>query len=249
MDEARLRQQVCQAAYQLWARGLISGGSGLVSVELHRRRFLVTPHHARRPNLTPEDIITVDMGGLNIQGGSGIPEPLWKTHRAAYKATLGGELAATATPASAPASGAGGGSGGARPRPRLISAVVLADAPILLAIMRLLPHADRAEFAGMDAVPIVEGRDDREIAEALLRSPGVLVRGIGAVVAGDHLAAVLNWLERLDAAARAELAAGGNGAPHPPRQLDPPEPPETPEPPEAPEPRVDQETEPAETHD
>lgn len=196
MDEARLRQLICQAAYQLWTRGLITGDSGLVSAELHRRRFLVTPYHARRPNLTPEDVATVDMGGLNIQGGSGIPEPVWRPHRAAYKTSLGGEFDP-------------GSSGGKR---RIVTAAILADPPLLMAMARMLAGHDRLHLPDLPPLPLVDGSDDRHIADGLRESPaGVVVRNVGLLACGDSLPGSLNWIERVDAAARIELALGGHG--------------------------------------
>lgn len=199
MDEARLRQQVCQAAYQLWIRGLITGDSGLVTAELHRRRYLTTPQHARRAQLAPEDIITVDVGGLNIQGGSGISEAGWRLHRIAYRSGMGGDLGDSPGP----------GNDGKR---RLISSTVLADPPIVLALMRLLP-ADAATLPlpGLPgpAVPVVEADDESGIAQGLRASTGVAVRHVGLLAACETLASALNWLERVEHHARIELATGG----------------------------------------
>ena len=67
MDEDQLRQQVCNASHQLWMRGLIAGADGLVALELHRRRYIVTPPGRRRINLQPDDLLCVDMAGEDLQ--------------------------------------------------------------------------------------------------------------------------------------------------------------------------------------
>ena len=54
--EETLDQQICNVAHQLWLRGLISGGDGLISAELHRRRYLVAPPGVRRSDLKPRNL-------------------------------------------------------------------------------------------------------------------------------------------------------------------------------------------------
>src|SRR5690606_13050578 len=103
--------------------------------ELHRRRFLVTPPGQRRAHLLPEDIICVDMGGREIQGGTGLDETQWQSHRAAYKTSLDDT---------------------GQPRPgATVKATIFSEPPLVLALLRLAP-ADRAELAlpGCDPIPV-----------------------------------------------------------------------------------------------
>lgn len=188
-----MRQQICQAAQQLWMRGLIVGGGGVVTVELHRRRFLTTPHGLRRANLQADDLICIDMGGLNIQGGSGLSEAEWRLHRAAYKSGLD-------------EAGQPVGNG---PR-RRVNATILAEPPIVMALMRMLPGG-AAELAlpGCDPVPVLGEHDEQAVTDAVRQSALVAVRTAGVLAAAADLPAALNDLERIDHAARIALATGG----------------------------------------
>ena len=67
-DENELREQLCQAAGHLWQRGLVSGTRATVSVELHRRRYLVTPAGRRQAGLSPDDLVTIDLHGADLRG-------------------------------------------------------------------------------------------------------------------------------------------------------------------------------------
>ena len=91
-DEEKLRREVCQAAQQLWVRGLIAGDRGLVSAELNRRRYLTTPLRKRRADLQPDDLLCVDVGGESIQATHGLDPPQWMPHRLAYQARVDGDL-------------------------------------------------------------------------------------------------------------------------------------------------------------
>lgn len=203
MDEDRLRNQICLTAHQMWVRGLIAGDAGIISTELHRRRYLVTPMHARRADLQPDQIICVDVGGLNIQGGSGLNDTHWHPHRAAYQATL--RMPAPGEPASA-----GGHSTSDRNRPahrRSISATILAHPPIVLALMRLAREdATDLTLPGLPPIPIVAGDDEQALSDALAVGPGVALRSTGLLAAGPDLPSALNWIEKVEHAARIELA-------------------------------------------
>lgn len=193
MDEARLRQQLCQAASQLWTRGLIPGDGGLLSVELHRRRFLVTPPRVRRPNLDPREIVCVDMGGLNIQGAGGLSELSWRPHRAGYKLNL-------AEPGALMEIG---------PKKRTIAATVLAEPPIVMAMLRQREGEEFLEFTDERKVPVRTLDDESSIMSALRISPGVAIPGVGLLCCDADIWTAINWIERVDHLARIELAVGG----------------------------------------
>lgn len=192
MDENRLRQQICQAAQQLWMRGLIVGDAGVVTIELHRRRFLTTPPGLRRANLQPDDIICVDMGGLSIQGGPGLDDTDWRLHRAAYKSNLDES-----------------GQPIVNGKRRTVNATIVAEPPIAAAVMRMAA-ADQTELTlpGWEPVPLLRDHDEQTVIEAVQRSPLVAVHTAGVLATGHDLAAALNWLERFDHAARIALATG-----------------------------------------
>lgn len=193
MDEHRLRQQICQAAQQLWMRGLIVGDAGVITVELHRRRFLSTPPNLRRANLQPDDIICVDMGGLNIQGGPGLDEPQWQPHRAAYKSNLD-ESGQPATNGRHPAAGA----------------TILAEPPIVQALIQMLPDGQtELTLPGCAPVIMLAGHDEQAVTDAVRQGHLIAIRGTGVLAAAGDLASALNRIERVDHAARIALATGG----------------------------------------
>ncbi len=191
VDERQLRHAICQAAYQLWTRGLIAGDGGAVTAELFRRRFLTTPAHARRAELQPEQVICVDIGGMNVQGPGGLPEIAWRPHRAGYKLNLA-EAGALMEIGS---------------RKRVITATALVEPPIVMALLRQRPDADELELGDL-RVPVRHIDEENDIASALRVSPGVALRGVGLLCAEATLAATLNWIERVDQQARIELATG-----------------------------------------
>ncbi|MEX0653190.1 MAG: class II aldolase/adducin family protein [Phycisphaeraceae bacterium] len=190
MNEVRLRQQLCQLTHQLWARGLIVADAGLLSVELHRRRYLATPAGARRASLEPEGLVCVDLGGENIQGGPGFAPERWRPHRLAYQ--LDAELETPRT-------------GESEGEPGLIRATALTTPPHLLALMRAgrqpLPLAGFAH-----PLPLVEASDDDALRRGLQRHGAVAIHGAGLLTAGATLDAVVNLAERIEHVATIELA-------------------------------------------
>ena len=194
MDETHLRQQIFQATQQLWSRGLIVGDAGFVTAELHRRRFLATPPDIRRANLQPDDVICVDMGGLNIQGGTGLSETQWQLHRAAYKANLDDA-----------------GQPIANGRQRGIFATILAEPPLVIASIRMQPaDSDSLQLPGCDPVPLLDSHDEQAVTDAVRQGPLVAIRDAGLLAAASDLPSALNAIERLDHAARIQLATGSS---------------------------------------
>src|SRR5205814_5877822 len=95
VDELQLRQQVCDAARQLWIKGLIVGDGGMVCVELHRRRYLVTPPGKRRGDLRETDLRIVDVGGMELGEDRVLDENLWRAHRIALQLGVERQTAGT----------------------------------------------------------------------------------------------------------------------------------------------------------
>ena len=188
MNEAYLRDQLCQCAHQLWLRGLVAGDAGLVSVEVHRRRFLVTPPGRRRAALAPDHVMCVDMGGQNIQGEGGVDERDWRPHRLAYQLSL--ERSLEAGDARTPA----------------FAASVLATPPAVLAAARL----GLAEALELPSAP---SDDEAALRQALGQHPALLIAGRGLLTLGTTLEEAHNRVEQLELAAAIELAAAGHGSP------------------------------------
>lgn len=183
MDETRLRNDLCQAAHQLWERGLLVADDGLISVQLHRRSYLVTPPGKRRAALKAGDLPCVDLGGQTLEGDGEIDPISWKPHRMAHQV---GEDRLRAT--------------------------VLASPPRTLALLHLLDlEADQLELPGLNPLWIVSPRQDVALRKALRRMPVVVLRGVGVLTAGEDLAAALNAMERIEHAATIQLSLLNHG--------------------------------------
>jgi L-fuculose-phosphate aldolase len=194
MDESALREQMCQAAYQLWLRGLVVGDGGMISVETHRHRYLATPPGLRRSVLRPEDLVCVDVGGLDVEGGGSIDPAIWRLHRLAYQAERmepGAEPDGNHT---------------------MIRATALVTPISLLAALRWNPEATALELTPEGMLPIVEARDDRAVQSALTRHRAAAVRYVGLLAVASDLTKLLNRIEAIDHAAGVEVAAVRHGA-------------------------------------
>jgi len=67
----------------LWLRGLLVADTGLISVETHRKRYMVNRPGRRRANLSSQDLMTVDLGGTVLDGSASIDPLTWLPHRLA----------------------------------------------------------------------------------------------------------------------------------------------------------------------
>lgn len=62
------REQVCQAGRQLLQEGLVARTWGNVSVRLNDREMVITPSGRKYDELSPEDMVIVDIQTLAFQG-------------------------------------------------------------------------------------------------------------------------------------------------------------------------------------
>jgi L-fuculose-phosphate aldolase len=86
--EHDLRRQVVEAVARLEALGLNHGSSGNVSCRLGERA-LITPTGASTANLTPDDLVVVDLEG-RVEG-PGMPSSEWQMHTEILKARRGAQ--------------------------------------------------------------------------------------------------------------------------------------------------------------
>ena len=217
MDDHSLRAALCAAAQQLWQRGLIAGDGGLLSVQLHRRRFLVTPGGKRRADMRPEDLVGVGLSGSDLTEGRGVASEMWLPHRIAYEVGEAGDDprgrrdAAEASPPST-------SRGRFIPPPSVTAATVLATPPHVLAVLQLArsrPDAPRALvkpqrliFAGQGLrLPLSRPDDEATLRRAFTRSAVVLLDPMGLLAIGRTPGDALNAIEQFELAATLELAA------------------------------------------
>ncbi len=69
-DENRLKIELCEYAALLWARGLIGGIEGNLSVRISEDLVLCTPSGLPKGHLKPDQIVLIDMHG-NEKGSTG----------------------------------------------------------------------------------------------------------------------------------------------------------------------------------
>ncbi|MEO1236808.1 MAG: class II aldolase/adducin family protein [Planctomycetota bacterium] len=187
MDEAQLRQQVCNAAHQLWMRGLVVGAEGLVALELHRRRYITTPPGRRRINLTPDDLVCVDLEGQDLLQERHQSPDAWAPHRVVFHHTMRN------TPEDI-----------ARGAARDVKATVLGIPPKLTALLALEPQATALRLHGHPPIPVVWPQDDTALATAVQKHPVVALQGTGLLASGSTLGQTLSALEHAEQAAAIE---------------------------------------------
>jgi len=183
MEDLALRERICQGAQQLWLRGLLAGDAGLLTVEAHRRRFLVTPPGKRRSDLLPLDLMNVDLGGVDMNNGPALAPELWRPHRIAYQ--IDRDSAPGITSTSAP-----------------VRATLLAHPPALTALILQQPQTQELLIFGQPGLPILDPTaDDPTLLAAIQARRSLYLRNQGLFLAAADLAAALSLAERLEQAA------------------------------------------------
>ena len=185
MDEEPFEDLICQAAQQLWMRGLIVGQSGMISVEEHRRRYLVTPPGVRRSNLTPQDLLVVDVWGAAISGARVLDADLWLPHRLAYQGNANGDTSVHATIEACP--------------------------PMTIALARSMNNAPTLDLPGLPAIAMVMNNDEQSIRNAVDAHRVIILNNTSIVALAPDLAGAMNMLEAVEHASTIELASRGKG--------------------------------------
>ncbi|MEM1212665.1 MAG: class II aldolase/adducin family protein [Planctomycetota bacterium] len=190
MEDDALRQQLADAARQLWTRGLLNGAAGLVTVEAHRRRYLVPRTGDRRATLNPVRLIQVDLDGhAPDDPAHDLPPALWLPHKLVYQASAN-------HPPSTPDSR----------DPRITCATVLVQPPSVLALARLRDDAAQPiTLPGRAPIPVVDPENHTALEAALAEGRAVVLYEQGLFLAGPSLDRVLDRAETLEAAARLDL--------------------------------------------
>ena len=163
---------------------MLVGSDGMLCCEVHRRRYLATPMGRRRIDLQPDELICVDIGGENVQSGEGILPADWQPHRDVYQAHMD-------------------------PAGVILGASALIEPANVLALHHEQGGRDRVDLDAGDSIPVVDGRNDRLIRQALGETTEALLTGRGLFVAAADLPKLLNRIERIDHAAAVLLAKGG----------------------------------------
>jgi len=83
VTEREIRLAICEIGRRLYARGLVAGPDGNISVRLSRGRLLTTPSGCSKGFLRPEDLVLTDLDGNALGGGKPSSELL--LHLAVYR--------------------------------------------------------------------------------------------------------------------------------------------------------------------
>ncbi len=190
IDSNPQREQLCQAAQQLWQRGLVSGVHSTLAVELRRRCYLVTPAGRRAAGLTPDDLVAVDLQGADLRGARSPVPTHWAPHRVALDHGM------RQTPEDI---GAGRG--------RAIHATALTHPPRLLAFAAhaTASGANGIKLHGHPAVPILDPADETSLLAAIKTYPLIVLTDLGVFASGATLDATLAAIEDAEAAAELTL--------------------------------------------
>jgi len=158
------------------------GDAGLLSAEVHRRRYLITPPGLRRSNLAGDDLIIVDVGGDEVSGQSRLDPLRWLPHRLAYQI----DPAADGSP---------------------VAATALALPPNTMALMMIHVGRDaELKLPGVPPLPMVGIDDEPNLRRALATRQAVGLPNLGVLTIGHDLSGVLGSLEWIEHAATVELA-------------------------------------------
>jgi L-fuculose-phosphate aldolase len=68
MNRLAAARGICRVGRKLAERQLIAGGEGNIAVRLGADRLLVTPRGLAKGDLTPDDLVEVDLSGRHIRG-------------------------------------------------------------------------------------------------------------------------------------------------------------------------------------
>jgi L-fuculose-phosphate aldolase len=186
-DAAREIVRCCRS---LWRAGLIAGADGNVSVRYRPDRLLVTPRGLLKAELSPNDLVAVDLAGRHRRGSREATTEL-DLHLRVYRRRMDCGAVVHAHPPAATAFAVAG-----HPFP----GDVLPEIPLLMGQVPVVPYATTGTPALGDAAEPFLGAHE-----------AVLLANHGALTWGVDLAQARIRMESLEHAARIILAAGTLG--------------------------------------
>jgi len=83
MNEAALREEICEVGRRMWAKGFVAGNDGNISVRLGAGRYHCTPTGVSKGFMRPEDLCVIDDEANRLSGERGITSEI-RMHLAAY---------------------------------------------------------------------------------------------------------------------------------------------------------------------
>jgi len=84
LEHPFIKEQICYYSDLLWQKGYADGNGGNISVKIDNDKFFVTPSLFSKKGLKPEDIVTVDSDGCELDKGNRASSE-FSTHLAVYR--------------------------------------------------------------------------------------------------------------------------------------------------------------------
>jgi L-fuculose-phosphate aldolase len=190
-DEQQLRCDIVEVGRRLYARGLIGGHEGNVSVRLDSS-LLITPAGVCKGFLTPDMIVRTDLEGHAVDGGRASTETLM--HTAVYRRRTDVHAVVHAHPPTATGFAV---AGLALDRP------LIAEAVVTLGAVPVIPYGQ----------PSTEELADN-VGRAICDAHAVLMANHGALAVGDTLERAWERMETLEQLARVTLVTRLLGRDH-----------------------------------
>lgn len=185
MTEREIRMTICEVGRRLYARGLVAGADGNISVKLPRGRLLTTPSGVSKGFMKPEDLVLTDLEGRALGGGKPSSEIL--LHLAVYRKRADASAVIHAHPPKAVAF--------------TLAGVSLEDCimPEALLYLGTLPTTRYATPASPEGPEVIE--------ELIVKHDALLLDRHGAVTLGKNVFEALERMEKLEHFAEIVLSA------------------------------------------
>lgn len=189
--EDQLRELICELGRRMYARNLVGGTDGNLSVRLEDGLYLCTPSGVSKGYMAPDDLIVADAQGLLVRGRGKVTSE-FPTHLACYEERPDIEAVVHAHPPTATAF--------------TLAGVSLAE-PVLPELVAALGGIPVTAYA-TPGTP-----EGNEVIRPLIRqADGVMLARHGSVTVGKTLEAAYFKLEKIEHSANVLLAARQLGA-------------------------------------
>lgn len=182
MDDRELRCDIVEVGRRLYARGLIGGNEGNISVR-RGDALLVTPAGVCKGFLTPEMIVRTDLEGRPQGGGRASTEILM--HTAVYRRRGDVRAVVHAHPPTATGFAAAG---------IPLDRPLIAEAVVTLGVVPIIPY-------GQPSTTDLA----RNVGDAICTAHALLMANHGAITVGDTLARAWERMETVEQLARVAL--------------------------------------------
>lgn len=179
----------------LYARRLVVGTEGNVSLRLSNGRFLTTPSGRCKGELAPEDHVEVDLDGVPSVPGSGRPSSEWGLHREIYRRCAEAGAVVHGHPSHATACAVAG----RELDPRLLTETAMLLGPVPLAAVAV-PGTDEVAAAVRPFLPAARA---------------IMLANHGVVAWGVDLAAALATVETVERLAEVTILSAAVGGARP----------------------------------